>query len=175
MSNIIEDLVNSIQLSIKTENWVAALTVALTLPDICAKVDSRHGENTGSRYASWFEQYIVKLPQSTGLGLSQYDFFSGKDCYALRCAFLHEGDMDTTGQNAQEFVDGFSFVVSESSLWSISNSYGKKANIGLNVTFFCRDICSGVKNWLAVANENEAIKLRLDRLPKIKTTLAHAV
>lgn len=34
-----EELMNSIRLSIKTKNWYGALTLALTLPDIAGKIE----------------------------------------------------------------------------------------------------------------------------------------
>lgn len=166
MTSIVEDLVESVQSSISSENWVAALTIALTLPDICAKVDGSYGTLSGDRYASWFEQYVSTLAQPIDMKSNQYNFFSGKDCYALRCAFLHEGDMVITGRKAQEFVDAFSFIVAKNYLWSVSS--GEKVKIEIHLVLFCEDICRGVTNWLASIAENEDIKSKLNRLPRIQ-------
>jgi len=80
---------NSIEKSLENENWYAALSLALTLPDICANVSS---PATGSkvRYVSWFNQYMLsKYTRQVGADKSEHVFLCGEDCYALRCALLH--------------------------------------------------------------------------------------
>ena len=43
--------------------------------------------------------------------MEEHVFLSGADCYALRCAFLHEGRDEITDQRAGEVLDAFAFVV----------------------------------------------------------------
>ncbi|OGK44080.1 hypothetical protein A2957_01300 [Candidatus Roizmanbacteria bacterium RIFCSPLOWO2_01_FULL_38_11] len=74
-------IIDSVYNAIENENWYAALFVSLSFPDICAALES--GETSGKKYADWFEK-----------NLSQYKgFLSGNDCYALRCALLHLGNV----------------------------------------------------------------------------------
>ena len=78
-----KDILDSISKAIENENWYAALFNTMTLPDICVSLE--HGKTTGNQYAAWFDE---NLPQYNKI-------LSGSDCYALRCALLHEGKDNT--------------------------------------------------------------------------------
>lgn len=162
---VLTELTKTVRLSLDQHNWYAAIIVSLTLPDICAKVDGRFGKTTAARYPAWYERYVVERnkPPTT---LSEYDFFSPKDCYALRCAFLHEGSMDINSQPAHEYVNAFSFKLSDDMRWVISNSE-TKATIHLNLKQFCEDICNGVEAWVIETEGEEEIAKMLSKLPRI--------
>ncbi len=70
----------------------------------------------------------------------------GEDCYALRCALLHEGTDDISEQRAQEVLENFKFVVPPDGLIVHNNQSGKA--LQLQVDIFCRDICASVLDWL---------------------------
>ena len=70
----------------------------------------------------------------------------GRDCYALRCSFLHQGLGDISNQRAREVLPGFHFVrplpgknIVHRNIW-----YGA---LQLQVDCFCEDICVGVEQW----------------------------
>jgi hypothetical protein len=62
--------------------WFSSLTIALTIPDICASLESSNGNTNGELYARWFDTYVANRYQ---------DSLTGKDVYKLRCAYLHQG------------------------------------------------------------------------------------
>ena len=70
-----------------------ALTIALTLLDICGKrlYPDKH---SGERYAKWFDKYIspdyIDSPQYPPKADEDY-YFNGTEYYRLGCVFLHEG------------------------------------------------------------------------------------
>lgn len=92
---------------LKMNQLVPALSLALLIPDICGQVifDNNHGK----RYCDWFNKYVKKEYRITKEekedileNLSSEDricfeqlfsiepyYFSGKDCYSLRCNLLH--------------------------------------------------------------------------------------
>lgn len=158
------ELVNSIRTSLIQQNWYAALVVALTLPDICAKVDGRFGKTASARYPAWYERYVEVRNKPDKL--SEYDFFSPKDFYALRCAFLHEGDMGIELQRSREFINAFSFHLSADMRWGISNTE-TEATIHLNLIQFCEDICNGAEAWVSETEEDDEISIALSKLPRI--------
>ncbi|CDM62345.1 MULTISPECIES: hypothetical protein [Rhizobium] len=47
-------LLDATEQSVATENWYAALMLALTLPDICSKADG----NGEKRYVTWARQWV---------------------------------------------------------------------------------------------------------------------
>jgi hypothetical protein len=65
----------------------SALALALTLPDICSSIECPI-RKVGVRYRCWCDTW--------GKALS----ISGADCYALRCAYLHNGQDEFSGPSA---------------------------------------------------------------------------
>lgn len=85
--------------------YISAVTLALTIPDICG---GRLWPDTGvgERYAKWFDTYVKPFSfRGPRPGTSSWhkaaaqkttddavdDYFNGSDCYQLRCVYLHEG------------------------------------------------------------------------------------
>ncbi|MBA7504750.1 hypothetical protein ES706_03404 [subsurface metagenome] len=106
-----KQLIDSVESSIKAENWYAALILTLTLPDIAGKIDNPNSASN-SRYAAWFDKYVgEKYKAKIGADKVEHIFLSGNDCYALRCSFLHEGKSEIVHQRARNVLDDFEFVV----------------------------------------------------------------
>lgn len=80
----------------------------------------------------------------------------GNDCYALRCAYLHEGADDISKQRAREAVDKFLFIVAPSGLTIHCNMINNR--LQLQVDIFCADIKDGVVNWLSdIAGDSDKV------------------
>lgn len=52
-----KEILLSLQQSVDDKNWYGALIIALTIPDICSKLENPK-ENTNKRYPKWFDKYI---------------------------------------------------------------------------------------------------------------------
>ena len=85
-------------------------------------------------------------------------FLSGNDCYALRCAALHEGSNDiSSGHKARERVESFCFIAPVFD--DAGNAKGPHNNmvmdvLQLRVDIFCQDIVNGVEEWISEKNPN---------------------
>lgn len=96
-SDFFQNKINEINQAIRYELYNCALSLALTLPDICGKVEFPNEFSPGKRYKDWFSLYAVpnftveasKLPSSE---IASYTWLSAEECWALRCAFLHAGN-----------------------------------------------------------------------------------
>lgn len=74
--------------------FLSALSLALTIPDICGKRQYPEERSCGIRYARWFDEYVAyQYRNEVGADADSCDthYFDGDDCYQLRCVFLHEG------------------------------------------------------------------------------------
>jgi len=162
-----ERFITAINKAIDDENWYAALFIALPLPDICGEIENPN-EGIGSRYRSWCERYIVPKYTSwvgtTDAG-HQHIFLSAGDCYALRCACLHGGSDDVTGQKARETLERFMFVAPHIRKTHHCNQYGKA--LQLQVDIFCKDMCEGVKQWLKDKEFEPGVRAGIKRLLSI--------
>jgi hypothetical protein len=137
----------AIEKSLNEENWYSALALALALPDICANVCSPN-EGSQRRYVKWYNQHMLpKYTSHVGPDRTEHVFLKGEDCYALRCALLHEGTHDISEQRAQQVIENFSFVVPPAG-WTVHMNQNGNV-LQLQVDVFCRDICSSVHQWLA--------------------------
>lgn len=158
-----EALIQSIEQSLRAKAWQNALLGALTLPDICARIDQNEKKSTRKIYAAWFDKYIAPKythllpkvdltlltstpPAHIPFEMAKHVFLSGHDCYSLRCAMLHEGS-DDTSNNKPENINKFEFVVYDGGgVYRHSNQSDSK--LDLEVSEFCNDILDGARRWL---------------------------
>jgi hypothetical protein len=154
-----QKIINSIYDALENKNWYVALFVTLTLPDICAALE--YGESSGSRYADWFE---ANVPRYKG-------FISGNDCYALRCALLHQGKDNTLEQKKREMLEHYVFLTDSNSHCTLFENCifngVEKSFLQLNVQIFCKDLCACVETWLASMSTSSDIQSRLKDTIKI--------
>ena len=136
-------IIEAIQKCLNDNNYTAALMICLTIPDICGKLEEK--TISSERYISWFDKYINP---------NYSDFLSGNDCYALRCAILHEGSNDISTQKKRDILDKFYFTTKGGGhLTKFSNciigdvNYNNKEFVQLSVDAFCKDIIESVKKW----------------------------
>lgn len=96
---MIDRIIKEIDSSLKNENFMAALSLALTLPDICGKAEYPN-EGNGRRYIQWFDEYIGKyeIPPDvhdkenpSRIVNDTMPYMSGEIVYSLRNCFLHQG------------------------------------------------------------------------------------
>ena len=113
--------VNSIQLLIEETKKclnngcdLAALIVALTIPDVCGNVMYPNDKN-GARYRKWFDHYIGDYEQFPSdkdrPEEEQTPYMSGDVVYKLRCALLHEGTNDIA---SKIHIDEFNLMLGNS-------------------------------------------------------------
>ncbi len=153
-----DQLLKSVRSALKKKNYYVALFTALTLPDICAA--SEHGRATPARYSAWWEEH-----------LSQYKgFLSGNDCYALRCAVLHQGKDDITEHTIREALDYCVFLTKGPNLSLFSNCEfnGKNQSfLQLNVQSFCEDVCGAVEKWMQTFSKDPVVLARVNETVEI--------
>ena len=161
-----EHLVSDVRAAVQARAWYSAVGLALALPDICGFVESLPGTGSQARYATWFDRevgprYSVSRPDG-----SVDQFLCGRDCYAFRCAFLHQGDFDVMDQRARQAVERFRFVVPPAG-WTIHNN--RTGNVlQLQVSNFSEDVCLSVESWLPRARADAAQAQRLAELATIE-------
>ena len=80
-------LEKELQKAIDAQCYLAGLSLALTIPSVCSHFTSPN-EQERTRYPKWCEQYLPDF----------MDILDGKECYALRCDLLHNGDDTLTQQ-----------------------------------------------------------------------------
>jgi len=145
-----ENYIISIRKAINDNNLYTALFTILNFSDICASLDAQDGKSNRTRYAKWYEDYINQI---------YLKHISGKDCYILRCALLHQGVDDVSDNEKRDVLEKICFREKGSHLLSIRNHnfHGKVIPnfILINVKEFAEDMCKAVEKWQKVNNNNQ--------------------
>lgn len=159
-----KNILKSIERSIEDKNWYAALILSLVVPDICSKLEG--GDPLSSkRYPAWFDKYLGKKYQS---------FLSGDDCYALRCAYLHEGIDNIELQKAKNVLDHFVFISSGSHCNRFNNCffgdpiYDGKNFLQLSTDQFCKDIIEAANQWLFDVANSQLVQANIKEMLTIR-------
>lgn len=91
-TNLLLDRVREINICLENECYLAALSLALTLPDICGKAAYPQGVGVTKRYIQWYNEYIGKYEDP----LDDMPYMSGEIVYNLRNSVLHTGSPTLT-------------------------------------------------------------------------------
>lgn len=137
MNNL--NIIKALKESIDKENWYAALFVALTIPDIFGNID-KPNSSVGKRYIEWYNTYVK----------TNNSFLTGANCYALRCAALHEGKQNISGQYAKDsddILNDFEFIFPLKGIMIHNNRKGDK--LQLQVDKICEEILFGAEKYIA--------------------------
>lgn len=127
--------------------YLAALALALTVPDICGKAEYPLAGN-GKRYRDWYQEHIGKYEIVEDEHFSGMPYLSGDLLYQLRNSFLHSGNPNVDANdihNEQCKVDRFALWYGTSPMGGMSsklecpNGKTQKEYI-MSITVFCRKI-----------------------------------
>lgn len=154
--------VNEMIRTFQSGYYFAALSLALTIPDICGNKLYPEEKSCGARYAKWFNNYVAHLYQNEkeDADVSDCDtyYFDGDDCYQLRCVFLHEGTnaLHTERKKTIYHVAQFRVFSTEPGIWTdgIGKIWSDDENIvfnqvDLDLCKFLFAIKSGVEAFVA--------------------------
>ncbi|WON73879.1 hypothetical protein [Nitrosospira sp. Is2] len=146
-------------------NWYAALAIALTMPDICGRIESP-SKNPRERFVDWYDRFLLKRYQANiGANRTLHTFLSGLDCYALRCAFLHQGEFGIDDQRAQQALESFHFTIPSQGSFFHVNQFDNV--LQLRVDQFCLEVSEAVEQWLVIVAGDKDIQARLAKLASI--------
>ncbi len=92
--------IDEIRFCLKHNKLRVALGMALTLPDICSKVEFKDAKEMKYKYIKWCELYL----NNEGFVTTGSDkVIDPKVCYKLRCANLHSGNAELNQRKKDDF------------------------------------------------------------------------
>lgn len=150
---------------------LAALTLALTLPDICGKAmypDLSGNKNCKARYVKWFDDYIgdFEKEEVKGLGLPRY---CGELIYSLRCSMLHQGNpnIDEKYSEKRNIIrfellykqnEGCNELIGSTVARVVTDSDGKEIAVDNQYSINVRDLCWRICNLAEICFKNNKDK-----------------
>ena len=162
-----ENFIRGLERSVGDKNWYGALFIALALPDICGKIEYPD-KSSSQRYKDWFARYLephYSRRVGSGETVMLHKFLSGSDCYALRCALLHQGTDEIGEQDAREALDSFHFTEPPRSGCIHMNQSGKVLQI--QVDKFASEMIQAIRSWLSDISCDTEKQRRLSMLMRI--------
>lgn len=147
--NIFLSRIDEIHKCLESRLYLAALSLALTLPDICGRAEYPN-EYSKHRYKKWFDTFMDDYKKSNSPYSEDMPYLSGEVVYQLRCQFLHVGNPNIAPEEINTIenkIDEFELVCGDSFLGDTSSvAYGKNLNIVnrsycLNVELLCLRLC----------------------------------
>ena len=159
-------LIDATRQAIADENWYAALSMALTLPDICGAL--AHGRASQAHFVAWWDSVMTNYA-IFGPDIKTVIPVPGIKAYALRCVALHQGLHDMSHSVAAAEVSGFEFVIPRPNTLVHGNQIADTGMLQLQVDIFAEDVCAGVEAWLHANHTDAGIQVRLSEMGKIVT------
>lgn len=142
-------LILEIESALKNNEYFIALFCTLTLPDICAALESEDGETTGQRYRDWYSNNMVDQRS-----------LDDKQCYNFRCKMLHQGrssyhnthSKDGKNDKDQRVI----FIYPNDRIYMDNNRLfiGTKEAITVDLRKFCKNMIQSVRIWESKMKKN---------------------
>ncbi|PEP49713.1 MULTISPECIES: hypothetical protein [Bacillus] len=147
-----DKLIKEIMSSLDNKNYLSALALTLTLPDICGKIENPD-KGVRERYTKWYNEHIYKYEWPDEI--KDLDKFNGDAVYKLRCNLLHDGSSDIREhmkkQHNQKESKNFVFELTDT-MTSYSKSLEDSEDdcsirIRIGIIDFCRKVCLVAENF----------------------------
>lgn len=157
--------ISSIEKALEDKNYIAALSLTLTLPEICISLASSNGKSDGNKYEKWFTQFVSPMYEH----LEGQFTLQGRECYALRCSVLHNGTHDVSNARILKDIEN----VAKKFCFCAENfgTFRMRVNdtVLLNVEDFCANLCNGVYLWYVANATNQHVNKAMDNIMQIHT------
>lgn len=153
---MVNELVREINMCLDNGCYMAGLSLALTLPDICGKAiypELKGSKNCKTRYVKWFDENIGKYEQTDFDVKMGIPYMDGELIYSLRCSVLHEGNPNVNCKNLG--IDYFELFYREFEGACVYGGYAsskegkdkegneiiKNKKISINIKDLCYKLC----------------------------------
>lgn len=151
-------VIEEIRFCLKHNKLRIALGMALTLPDICGKVEFKNNNKMkdNEKYIEWCKMYL----KNEGYATTDTDrVIDPKICYKLRCAYLHSGNTELN----QREKDNFPFFklrissTEETGIYVERNYYSDNniKGIAIDVRHLCNVLCNSAELYYEGKSEEE--------------------
>lgn len=155
---MIEKIILDIEKALDNEAYLSALTLVLTIPDICGKAEFPNEGNNKRRYIDWYDKYVGAYEQSSQTESDGLPYLSGEVVYSLRNNMLHQGTPNIEKKsikNENNKVDNFVLVIEKKKEFDIyvdaagilETEDGIVRNYRVNIRRLCLILCLSAKGY----------------------------
>lgn len=157
-------LIEEINAALSHDLYFAALSLALTLPDICGKAEYPDKGST-SRYKLWYDEYIGQYEKSPSVeGVPDMPYLSGEIVYNFRSSLFHQGNPNLDNDEYKKRhnqkdcpIEHFKIVIEtekpfkiyggEAGMLTIDNNGVEHRQYRVSVRRLCMILCLSAENY----------------------------
>ena len=100
---MINQIIADINKALDNEAYLSALTLVLTIPDICGKAKYPKEKSGKKRYLLWYDEFVGTYEKpSIDIHDIQFPYLSGEVIYSLRNMMLHQGTPNIEKEKIEE-------------------------------------------------------------------------
>ena len=151
---MITTYVNDIRCSLENKCYFSALSLALTLPDICGMAEFPDKSVTG-RYIEWYDKYLgVYMAQGKDDLGGNNPWLSGEVVYNLRNTYLHQGNPGIASEKVKDEMNQFDKFILMLGDGTVLQTFALNIEVGtqktgkityrmitVDITYLCDSIC----------------------------------
>lgn len=180
--------IKSIKQALEFECYLPALSLALTLPDICGQIEYPEMINkkgfslVGKQYKTWFDNWVNHYyANNTGFinggKQAKNPYFNGNMCYKLRCSYLHSGNSDIGDFGYKEddkdrftyhFELGINGADSFGTMWHKPqidvDKISKVRNVRIDIKNLCENLCLSAEHFYKLKGKEHFIENKIEIL-----------
>ena len=145
-----ELILQEIERALDAKLYYLAVRMSLTLPDMCAALESSDGRATKQKYRDWYDSHLAV----------EFQFMSSADCYSLCCGIVHQGRFGIP--NSQQFGRVL-FTLPDGRGNTFHNNILNDA-LQFDSINFCHTIIQTVRSWFAAKKNDPTVQSNLPNL-----------
>jgi hypothetical protein len=151
-----EAILQEIERALDAKLYYLAVAAALTVPGICAALESPTGATTGQDAASYKAWYNAHLA-------AKYPHLTDTDCYSLRCGVVHQGRFGHSNMQYERVA----FVIPMGQRTYAHNNVAGDL-LQLDAVTFCQDVIASVRGWFASKQNDATVKKNIPTLVQFR-------
>jgi hypothetical protein len=136
-----------IQRALNHELYYPAIMLSLTVPDICAALDTEKGTTDGELYKKWYREFMADY----------MEWLTDNDCWHLRCGVVHQGRM---GHPKNQYSRVYFTLPAE----GFAHKNITFDALNLDAVTFCKDMANAAQIWFKDAKNLPHVQANLVRL-----------
>lgn len=148
-------MLQDIEASLEARLYHAALSLALTVPDICHSLSTGNGRAGPEGYAAWFDANMPAYSPS----------LPGKEAYKVRCGFTHQaraGRDDSRWTRVAFGIGGAPPITTMEG--NIAYGVREPDTVIIGLEFFCNAIVHAARRWMEVMADDPVVKRNADHV-----------
>ncbi len=147
-----DTIIKEIRRALDAGLYYIAVVGALSLPDVCAAMESSDGTSSGAQYRSWYNNWLAP----------KYPRITADDIWSLRCGVLHQGRF---GHPRMQY-DRVLFTIPDGRGTVLHNNIMSDA-LNLDARWFCSDVLESVSRWSEAKRSDPIVQGNMGRLLKL--------